>query len=106
MKRGEIWTTASTGYSGKPRPAVIVQDKAVDAYDSIVVCLFTSHESEGLPFRVKVSPSESNGLDRESWVMVDKVAAAPKRSLGKYVGELESSCMEAVSSALSNLLGL
>jgi mRNA interferase MazF len=39
MRRGEIWTVAgSAAYTGKPRPAVIIQDDRFDANDSIVVC--------------------------------------------------------------------
>jgi mRNA interferase MazF len=39
MRRGEIWTVAGgAADTGKPRPAVIVQDDRFDANDSIVVC--------------------------------------------------------------------
>ena len=32
MKRGEIWTVSGgSDYAGKPRPAVILQDKRFDA---------------------------------------------------------------------------
>ena len=31
MKRGKVWTASGTGYAGKPRPSVIVQDDRFDA---------------------------------------------------------------------------
>ena len=38
MKRGEIWTAAAgSGYVGKPRPVVIVQDDLFDATASVTV---------------------------------------------------------------------
>lgn len=106
MKRGEIWTAAAFGYGSKPRPVLIIQSKAFDSYDSAIFCLFTSYDSSGLPFRVKVAPSSGNGLEKTSWVMVDKVLTMPQSSFGEFVGELEPSSMEAVSAALSELLGL
>ena len=30
MTRGDVWTVSGTGYAGKPRPAVIVQDDRFD----------------------------------------------------------------------------
>ena len=43
MKRGEIWTAAAgSGYAGKPRPVVIIQDDRFDATDSVTVCAFTT----------------------------------------------------------------
>lgn len=43
MKRGEIWTMAGgSGYAGKPRPAVIIQDDGFAETLSIAVCPLTS----------------------------------------------------------------
>jgi mRNA interferase MazF len=42
MKRGEIWSVSASGYAGKPRPAVIVQDDRFDATASVTVCAVTA----------------------------------------------------------------
>lgn len=70
MKRGEVWTVSGTGYAGKPRPAVIVQDDRFDATASVTICVFTSDETEAPLFRLSVSPSERNGLKRAEWPAV------------------------------------
>ncbi len=61
MKRGEIWTLAGGGdYTGKPRPAVIVQDDSFDATASITICAFTTDPTDAPLFRIPIHPSESN----------------------------------------------
>ena len=47
MKRGEIWTMAGgSGYAGKPRPVLIVQDDAFAERDSVTVCLITTDPAD------------------------------------------------------------
>lgn len=46
-----------SGYAGKPRPVVIVQDDAFTARDSIVVCLITTDARELPGFRIAVDPT-------------------------------------------------
>ncbi len=63
MNRGEIWTVAAeTGYAGKPRPAVILQDDRFDATESITICAFTTDPTEAPLFRILIEPTETNGL--------------------------------------------
>ena len=60
MKRGEVWTvTAGSGYGGKPRPAVIIQDDRFDATDSVTICLLTSEPTVPAP--------STNARERPSW---------------------------------------
>jgi len=46
MRRGEIWTVSGTGYAGKPRHTVLIQDDAFDATASITSCALTSDETD------------------------------------------------------------
>lgn len=42
MRRRETWTVSGGGsYTGKSRPAVIVQDDGFDVTNSIMLCPFT-----------------------------------------------------------------
>ena len=55
MNRGEIWTVAGgPAYAGKPRPAVIVQDDAFAARDSVTICPLTSQTTDLPLFRIPV----------------------------------------------------
>jgi len=51
MTRGEVWTVSGSGFAGKPRPAVIVQDDRFDATTSITICAFTTDATEAPLFR-------------------------------------------------------
>jgi mRNA interferase MazF len=67
MRRGEIWTVAGgQDYTGKPRPAVIVQDDSFDQTRSITICSFTSNQTDASIPRPLVEPSTGNGLHSPS----------------------------------------
>ena len=48
-----------SGYAGKPRPVLIVQDDAFDSRDSVTVCLITTDSTDLPVFRVPVEPTAS-----------------------------------------------
>lgn len=106
MKRGEVWTISASGYAGKPRPAVIIQDNRFDATASVTVCAFTTDQTEAPLFRLIVEPDESNGLRVRSSVMVDKITTVPKERLGERVGQLEEVDMVRLNQAIMVFLGL
>ena len=106
MKRGEIWTLRDKSYASKARPVVIIQDDAHSNFDSVILCLFTTYESENIPTRVLVSPSGQNGLHSNSYVMTDKIVTVDKKLLGECIGILSESEMAAVSLQLKVILGL
>ncbi len=107
MRRGEIWTAAAgSGYAGKPRPVVIVQDDRFDATDSITLCAFTTNATEAPLFRIPVEPDELNGLHEPSSLMVDKLTTVPRSKLGRRVGRLGDEDMIRLGAALIVFLGL
>lgn len=105
MKRGELWTLRDDGYASKARPVVIVQSDSI-TFDSIVLCLLTTFESDFLASRVPIEPSADNGLKRKSYVMADKIVTVDKHMLGKRIGMLSNREMESVSKALTDVLDL
>jgi mRNA interferase MazF len=107
VKRGEIWTVAGgLDYAGKPRPAVIVQSDIFDATNSIVVCLLTHIDVGAEPIRFVIEPSQTNGLAKRSFVMIDKISALPKSKIGKRVGNLDPRDMRRLSQYLVVFLGV
>jgi mRNA interferase MazF len=107
VKRGEIWTVAGgEGYAGKPRPAVIVQDDRFDGTTSVTICAFTSDPTDAPLFRPVVEPSESNGLETVSRLMVDKVTTVRKDKLGSHVGRLADEDLLRLDRAILIFLGL
>ena len=106
MTRGEIWTVSGTGYAGKPRPAVIVQDDRFDATESVTVCVFTTDETKAPLFRLPIAPGASNGLHTMSRVMVDKITTVSRKRLGERIGRLEGAQMMRLNRAFLVFLGL
>jgi mRNA interferase MazF len=105
MKRGEIWTISGAGYSGKPRPAVIVQNDRFDATASITVCALTTTEIGTPLLRLAIAPGEQTGLRSESWIMVDKIVTVPKDKLGKRIGKLNGEDIGRLNRAILVFLG-
>lgn len=91
---------------GKPRPAAIVQDDGFDAAQSITICAFTSDPTEAPLFRIRIEPSERNGLRVTSSLMADKLTTVPKERLGSRIGRLDDEDVVRLNQAMLVFLGL
>ena len=107
MKRGEIWTVSGGAeYTGKPRPAIIIQSDRFDATLSITVCPLTGTLIDAVPARFPIAPSHANGLKAISHAMVDKIATVPKSKVGRRLGALNSAEVVLLNQTLALFLGL
>ncbi len=107
MKRGEIWTaSAGSGYVGKPRSVVIVQDDRFDATASVTVSAFTTDPTDAPLLRLLVEADEVSGIREPSRLMIDQVTTVPRSKLGERVGQLSDEDMIRLSRALIVFLGL
>lgn len=106
MHSGEIWTSRDDAYASKARPVVVVQDAEVENFDSIVLCLLTSFDSDNISTRVKVRPTADNALTRDSFVMTEKIVTVDKALLGKKIGFLDELTMKEIRNQLAFLLGI
>lgn len=121
LRRGEVWVAPTQKPSqklradpedagvrgGKPSPVVILQDENLvgDAMSSVTLCRLTSKD-HGEPIRVRIEPSGGNGLDKTSWVMVDKITTMDAKRLDKKIGQLDGDDMARVDQAVAMFLGL
>jgi len=106
MKRGELWTLRDNDYSAKARPVVIVQADLENNFDSIILCLFTTYASDNISTRIKIEPSNENGLVRNSYVMTDKIVTVDKALLGSKIGILSNDEMHQISGKLAKILNI
>ena len=106
MKRGEVWTVSGSGYAGKPRPAVIVQDDRFDATALVTICVFTTDTAEAPLFRLAIEPDGRNGLRATSRLMVDKITTVSRRRIGERIGRLSAAEMVRLNRAIAVFLGL
>ena len=107
MRRGEIWTAAGgRDYAGKPRPVVIVQDDRFDATGSVTICAFTTDPTDAPLFRLRVEPTEQNGLRASCRMMVDKITTVPRGKVGSRIGRLDDEDIVRLNRAIVVFLGL
>jgi mRNA interferase MazF len=66
LKRGDIVTVAIPGDFGKPRPALVLQQRIYPETENVTVALITSNLLRTSYVRVGVEPDEQNGLRRSS----------------------------------------
>ena len=93
-------------FAGKPRPAVIVQDKLIGQVNSITICPLTSDTAIASPSRVPVQPDPENGLTRLSHIMVDKISTVKAQKLGQQIGVLKPRDVRNLKRGLRWFLGL
>jgi mRNA interferase MazF len=107
VKRGEIWPGAGgPDYAGKPRPVAVLQDDRFDALSSVTLCPLTTNPTQAPLFRLRVTPSERNGLKEESSLMADKITTVDRARLGKRIGRLEDEDMVRLNRAVMVFVGL
>ena len=105
MIRGDIVTVAGGVYATEPRPALVVQDDRFDATDSLTVCPFTSTEVDAPLLRVSVIADKTNGLDQDSFLMVDQLTTVRRSNARAVVGRLEATTLVEFERRLLVFLG-
>jgi mRNA interferase MazF len=108
VKRGAIVVVAAKGaYTGKPRPALIVQSDLFNpTHSSITVCPITSDCVDAPLFRLTLPSGPRTGLKAISQVMIDKIVSVPRDAVRAEIGQCDSSELEAVEGALLRWLGM
>jgi len=107
VRRGEIWTAAAgSGYVGKPRPVVIIQDDLFDATASVTVCALTTDPPDAPLLRIPVAADETTGIRQASRLMVDKITTVPRSKLGDRLGRLPDEEMTRLARSITVFLGL
>lgn len=104
--RGEIITVVLPGAYEKPRPALVVQSDLFDAHPSVSVLPITSTLRATPLFRLPVSPSAENGLQKPSEIMVDKATTIPREKIGGVIGQADYALMQEVDRCLALFLGI
>lgn len=108
MKRGAIVVVAARGaYTGKPRPALVVQSDLFNpTHSSITICPITTDCVDAPLFRFTLPPGSRTGLKKPSQVMIDKIVSVPRAAISEEIGECDSGELEAVDDSLRRWLAL
>ena len=106
MRRGDLVLAVGFGDYGKQRPHLLVQNEALlDGGPSVILCPLTS-DLRDAAFRVRLDPTDANGLATASDVMVDKVAALPLSRTRRVIGHIARPQVLEIDAALRLMLGL
>ena len=108
MRRAEIWTVSGgADYTGKPRPAVIIQDDHFDTDSVRPVCPFDDRPDgrSAVPAADRAGSGQRPGRDL-SRIMVDKVTTVRRSRLGMKVGALDDASVLRLNRALVVFLGI
>ena len=106
MNRGDFVTIAMQGDFGKPRPALVIQSDQFNEHITVTVLLVSSTLVDAPLLRVTVQPSETNGLQKPSQVMVDKAMTVKRDKLGETFGSANDAAMLEVGRYLAFFLGI
>jgi len=108
VKRGAIVVVAARGaYTGKPRPALVVQaDVFNPTHASVTVCPITSDCVDAPLFRLTLPPGSRTGLRGVSQVMIDKIVSVPRAAISAEIGECDARELDGVDDGLRRWLGL
>lgn len=91
---------------GKPRPALVIQSDQLDAHATVTVLLVSSTLINAPLFRVTVQPTEKNGLQKTSQVMVDKAMTVRRDKLGETIGVASDELLYEIGRCLAVFLGI
>lgn len=106
MRRGDLVIAALPGDYGKPRPHVVVQTDALNpTHASVLACPLTT-ELRGYPYRVALPSARTDGLDRDSEVMTDKLQAIRRDRVSRVVGAVSAEQLREIEARLAFVLGL
>jgi mRNA interferase MazF len=105
FRRGDLVTVSLSGDFGKPRPALVIQSDAFASLPSVTILSLTSDLYDAPNIRVTIQPSEANGLQLPSQIMIDRAATLRRDKVGKHIGRLEPEILDEVYNKLMRFLG-
>lgn len=111
IRRGDIYYADLTPVIGSEqggfRPVLVIQNNTGNLHSpTIIAALITGHiKKQYLPTHVRLARS-SNGLLKESTVMLEQIRTLDKARLHAYLGNIGADKMNEINSALGVSIGL
>jgi mRNA interferase MazF len=90
----------------KARPAVVVRSDLLRALTHATVLPITTDLRAGISMRINLAPSQENGLQAPSQVMVDWPQTVRFSDMGGAIGHLDAATMRAVTRQMAVVLGI
>jgi len=108
MRQKEIWYANLNPGKGREqsglRPVVIISGNMLNKYlDIVIACPLTS-KIKNYKGNVILKPSESNGLDSESEILIFHVRSISKSKLVKQIGSITEAELSMLKLGLDDIL--
>jgi mRNA interferase MazF len=92
---------AKGAYTGKPRPALVVQSDLFNpTHQSVTVCPITSDCVDAPLFRIPLPPGKRTGLKTTSQVMIDKIVSVSRTAIAEEIGRCDEAELQSADQAL------
>ena len=104
--RGDLVTIAMQGDFDKPRPALVIQADQFDQHASVTVLPVTGTLVAAPLIRITIQPSQHNGLQKASQVMIDKALTVKRDKVGEIIGRVDPDALIEVERCLAVFLGI
>ncbi|MDF3078244.1 MAG: type toxin-antitoxin system PemK/MazF family toxin [Sphingobacteriaceae bacterium] len=95
--------------SGKIRPALVIQTNGLNKVNhpsTIVIPLSSQSYEKTSLLRYKILPTETNGLEKISFAVIDQLTTVDNRKIKSRLGSLDKEYREPIVSALKVILDL
>jgi mRNA interferase MazF len=102
--KGDVWVVRDDAYASKARPAIALQDEINTITETLAVTLITSFDGADPRVRYFIPATKENGLEHDSYVMIDKFAAIPKANFAQKCGRITDSQMLSIDKLLIDML--
>ena len=108
MRQREIWYTNLNPTNGSEqsghRPVVIISGNMLNKYLNIVIACPLTSKIKNYKGNVVLNPSESNGLDSESEVLIFHVRSISKSRLVKKIGSITKDELSILKLGLDDIM--
>lgn len=105
MRRGDLVTVSMQGDFGKPRPALVIQSDQFDLSPNITILLLSGTLRELPLLRLTIQPTDANGLQKVSQIMIDKTMTVRRDKVGGPIGHIDDETMLSVTRSIALFLG-
>jgi mRNA interferase MazF len=107
LQRGDIVLVADRAgaFTGKPRPAVVVQSPLFSGTATVTVCLLTSVAVDAPLLRIALPADATTGLEVACWAAIDQLATVRRRHVRGPIGHLDGAALREIDQAMLLFLG-
>lgn len=108
ISQGEIWYANLNPIKGSEqaghRPVVIVSGNMLNAHLGIVIVMPLTTKIKNYKGNIVLNPNKSNGLDKNSEILIFHIRSLSKEGLTKKIGRVSKNELDELKQGLDDIL--